>query len=119
MCYVIQWKILSTQTCPLSTIVSLFKVDVKIDYVKPANDGYPERTCGTVTIGGINVAEALISKGLSTALRHRQDDDQRSSQYDDLLAAENRASKNGKGLHSKKEAPIHRVADISGVSINH
>ena len=68
-----------------------------------------------MTISGINVAEALISKGLATTLRHRQDDDQRSSQYDDLLAAENRAAKNGKGLHSKKEAPIHRVADISGV----
>lgn len=26
-----------------------------------------------------------------------------------------RAIKNGKGLHSKKEVPIHRVADISGV----
>ena len=39
----------------------------------------------------------------------------RSSCYDDLLAAETRAMKNGKGLHSKKEVPIHRVADISGV----
>lgn len=28
-----------------------------------------------------------------------------------------RAIKNGKGLHSKKEVPIHRVADISGVRI--
>lgn len=28
-----------------------------------------------------------------------------------------RAIKNGKGLHSKKEVPIHRVADISGVSV--
>lgn len=28
-----------------------------------------------------------------------------------------RAIKNGKGLHSKKEVPIHRVADISGVGI--
>ncbi|XP_023774685.1 staphylococcal nuclease domain-containing protein 1-like [Cyanistes caeruleus] len=34
--------------------------------------------------------------------------------YDELLAAEARAIKNGKGLHSKKEVPIHRVADISG-----
>ena len=39
----------------------------------------------------------------------------RSSCYDDLLAAETRAMKNGKGLHSKKVVPIHRVADISGV----
>ena len=50
-------------------------------------------------------------------LRHRQDDDQRSSHYDELLAAETRAIKNAKGLHSKKETPIHRVADLSGVSI--
>lgn len=89
---------------------------MKVDYIKPPSDGFPERTCATVTISGINIAEALISKGFATALRHRQDDDQRSSCYDDLLAAETRAIKNGKGLHSKKESPIHRVADLSGVS---
>jgi staphylococcal nuclease domain-containing protein 1 len=61
------------------------------------------------------VAEALISKGLATVIRYRQDDDQRSSKYDLLLAAEERAKKKGVGLHSKKEAPIHRVADVSGV----
>ena len=90
-------------------------MNVKVDYIKPASDGFPEKTCATITVGGINVAEALISKGLATALRHRMDDDQRSSCYDDLLAAETRAIKNGKGLHSKKEPPIHRVADLSGV----
>ena len=88
---------------------------MKVDYIKPPSDGFPERTCATVTFSGINIAEALISKGFATALRHRQDDDMRSSCYDDLLAAETRAMKNGKGLHSKKEVPIHRVADISGV----
>ncbi|XP_001635744.2 staphylococcal nuclease domain-containing protein 1 [Nematostella vectensis] len=90
------------------------KVNVKIDYIKLPNDGFPERTCATITIGGVNVAEALVSKGFVTVLRHRQDDDQRSSHYDELLAAETRAVKNGKGLHSKKEPPIHRVADLSG-----
>lgn len=90
------------------------KVHVHTDYVKPASDGYPERQCATVTIADINIAEALISKGLGTALRHRQDDDQRSSRYDELLAAENRAHKNGKGLHSTKEPPAHRIADLSG-----
>ncbi|XP_066928022.1 staphylococcal nuclease domain-containing protein 1-like [Clytia hemisphaerica] len=90
------------------------KVHVRIDYIKPASDGYPERQCATVTISDINIAEALISKGLATCLRHRQDDDQRSSAYDELLAAENRAQKNAKGLHSNKEAPVHRIADLSG-----
>ena len=37
-----------------------------------------------------NIAEALISKGLAYCLRHRQDDDQRSSQYDELMTAEAR-----------------------------
>nr|XP_023647180.1 staphylococcal nuclease domain-containing protein 1 [Paramormyrops kingsleyae] len=100
------------------------KVNVTVDYIRAATaatdlgtssiPAFPERTCATVTIGGINIAEALVSKGLATVIRYRQDDDQRSSHYDELLAAEARAIKNAKGLHSKKELPIHRVADISG-----
>ncbi|XP_062348561.1 staphylococcal nuclease domain-containing protein 1 [Cinclus cinclus] len=96
------------------------KVNVSVDYIRPASNAtdtipaFSERTCATVSIGGINIAEALVSKGLATVLRYRQDDDQRSAHYDELLAAEARAIKNGKGLHSKKEVPIHRVADISG-----
>ena len=64
-----------------------------------------------------NVAEALVSKGLASVVRYRQDDDQRSSQYDNLLVAEERAKKKGSGLHSKKDAPVIRVADVAGVSI--
>ena len=36
--------------------------------------------------------------------------------YDDLLAAEPRATKTTKEVLSKKEHPIHRVADISGLA---
>ncbi|KAK7494857.1 hypothetical protein BaRGS_00013984, partial [Batillaria attramentaria] len=90
------------------------KVNVEVDYIQPANQGFPEKTCCSVTIGGINIAEALVSKGLATVVRYRQDDDQRSSHYDELLAAEARAQKKGVGLFSKKESPIHRVADIAG-----
>ena len=57
-----------------------------------------------------------MSKGFATVIRYRQDDDQRSASYDLLLAAEARAQKKAQGLHSKKDAPIHRVADIAGVS---
>ena len=35
-----------------------------VDYIKPPSDGYPEKTCATITIGTINIAEALISKGI-------------------------------------------------------
>ena len=49
-----------------------------------------------------NVAEALVARGLATVVRYRQDDDQRSSHYDELLAAEARAQKKLSGLHSNK-----------------
>lgn len=62
-----------------------------------------------------NVAEALVSKGLATVVRYRGDDDQRSAHYDELLSAETKASKAGKGVHCKKDRPVHRVVDLSGV----
>ena len=87
----------------------------------------PNQHCCTVMVDKINVGEALVSKGLATALRHkyvtvkrekrteallnilgtnglcdgrccsRADDDQRSSTYDDLLAAETRCVDPGTG----------------------
>jgi len=57
----------------------------------------------------------MVSKGFATVIRYRQDDDQRSSHYDDLLAAEMKATKSGAGVHAKKNIPNHRVADVSGV----
>lgn len=35
-----------------------------------------------------NVAEQLIEKGLASAVRHRRDDEDRSPDYDKLMAAE-------------------------------
>ncbi|XP_047478958.1 staphylococcal nuclease domain-containing protein 1-like isoform X2 [Penaeus chinensis] len=90
------------------------KVQITVDFIQPAQNNYPEKTCCTVKIGDINVAEAMVSKGLATVVRYRQDDDQRASCYDDLLSAEAKAIKTNKGLHNKKETPIHRIADISG-----
>jgi staphylococcal nuclease domain-containing protein 1 len=90
------------------------KVNVQVDYIQPKSPEFPEKTCCTVTINNINVAEALVSKGLATVIRYRQGDDQRSSCYDDLLKAEDRAEKKGVGVHSKKDSPMIRVADISG-----
>lgn len=50
---------------------------------------------------------------MATVVRYRQDDDQRSSHYDELLTAEAQAIKSGKGLHSKKEAPGVRINDLT------
>ena len=90
-------------------------VHVIVDFIQPASDdGYPEKICGTITIGGVNVAEALVSKGLASVVRYSAGNDQRSSHYDDLLAAEEKAKKSSKGLHSTKNNSGRRIADLAG-----
>lgn len=89
------------------------QVKCQLDYVSPARDNFPEKFCYTVTVGGVNVAEALVGKGLANVIRYRQDDDQRSSKYDELLAAEAQAMKTQKGVHAKKDIPSHRINDLT------
>lgn len=55
----------------------------------------------------------MVGKGLATVVRYRQDDDQRSSRYDELLTAEAQAIKGSKGVHSKKEGQAHRINDLT------
>lgn len=93
------------------------RVNVVVDYVKEANEGYPEKTCCTVKADGINVAEALISKGLATVLMHRGDDDNRSSVYDDLMAAQTRAQKNGKGVHAGQSEEPSRITEVTSKTL--
>jgi staphylococcal nuclease domain-containing protein 1 len=47
----------------------LFIISLKLFFPQPANDDFAEKTCCTVTIGGVNVAEALVAKGLATVVR--------------------------------------------------
>ncbi|BGP08133.1 hypothetical protein JCM10049v2_003979 [Rhodotorula toruloides] len=89
-------------------------VNVVIDYVKPAEGDYEERECATVRLpNGQNVAEVLVERGLLGVLRHRQGDDQRSSDYDRLMAAEARAIDDKRGIHSGNEFPAPRIVDAS------
>ncbi|CAG7833367.1 unnamed protein product [Allacma fusca] len=101
------------------------KVNVTVDYIQPASQQpdttgntrvLAEKLCCTVKHEGINIGDALVSKGLAKVVRYRQDDDQRASDYDGLLAAEARAQKALKGLHGKKDVPMHHVIDITGDS---
>ncbi|XP_033223883.1 staphylococcal nuclease domain-containing protein 1 [Belonocnema kinseyi] len=88
-------------------------VKVSIDYIQPAKDNYPEKTCCTITIGKVNIAEMMVSKGLATVVKYRQNDDQRSIHYSELLAAESKAEKSQYGLHAKKDVPLQRIRDVS------
>ena len=64
--------------------------------------------------GFIIISLNRSSKRLVSIYRYSADNDRRSSHYDDLLAAEDKALKSAKGLHDKKNIPTRRIADISG-----
>ena len=66
------------------------RVHVHIEYIRPASDGFEERTCATITLAGINMAEALLNKGLAGVIRHKRDDENRSQVFDALLIAEDK-----------------------------
>lgn len=88
-------------------------VKVVVDYTQPARDYLPEKLCCTVTYGKTNIAEALVARGLAKVIKHRQNDDQRSSHYNLLQVAESKAEKSQHGLHAKKDIPMHRLVDLS------
>ncbi|OAP57079.1 hypothetical protein AYL99_09192 [Fonsecaea erecta] len=88
-------------------------VKVSIDGKKPASEGFEEREVATVTVGGKNVALALVEAGYASVIRHRRDDDDRSPDYDALLLAEESAQKDGKGMWSDKPPAAKQYQDYS------
>ncbi len=65
-----------------------------------------------------------MAKGLATVVRYRQDDDNRSGRYDELLMAEAKAIKAKKGVHAMvggalgDKVPVVRVQELTGVNDN-
>ncbi|KAH9448966.1 hypothetical protein MJO29_009850 [Puccinia striiformis f. sp. tritici] len=89
------------------------QVHVSIDYVRPREGDYEEKECVTIKLPtGINAANLLLERGYATVLRHRQGED-RSQDYDALMATEMKAQTEGKGLHSDKEFPPPKITDVS------
>ena len=103
-------------------------MSVEVDYTRPPQDQYSERTCVTITAsqgpgGGTNenvknVSEALIVRGLGLAIRHKGGDDLRSQHLDALLRAEQIAKDDGRCIHAKKmpDNATLKVAELSTVS---
>ena len=56
----------------------------------------------------------MVAKGYAVPIRHRHDDDNRSSAYDELRKAEDKAVKEQKGIRAKTLPDPMRVADVSG-----
>ncbi|KAJ2031080.1 hypothetical protein IWW57_000871 [Coemansia sp. S610] len=88
-------------------------VSVTVDYHKPATDGFRARDCATVRVRGEDAAAHLVRAGLLGVLRHRGDDDHRSSNYDELVDAEAQAISAKAGMHSGKTVTPAKLADAS------
>ena len=65
---------------------------------------------------GANVAEMVVVRGLATVVNHRNDDE-RSSQYEALLTAQDRAKKGKKGVWSSREPAPERMNDMSSAGL--
>ena len=99
-------------------------IKVTVDGKKAASEGYEEREVVTIMVNNKNVALMLVEAGFASVIRHRRDDgkfdaedtvgvayiiiDDRSPFYDELLAAEEAAQKDEKGMWSPKP-PNSRV----------
>jgi len=88
-------------------------VKVTIDGSKPATDDFEARDVATVIQGGKNIGLQLVQEGYCSVIRHRKDDTDRASNYDELLAAQETAKEEKKGMWSGKPPKIKQYADMS------
>ncbi|KAI0203352.1 tudor domain-containing protein [Astrocystis sublimbata] len=88
-------------------------VKVSIDGSKPATDGFEARDVATVTDKGKNINTALVQDGWCSVIRHRKDDTDRAPNYDELLAAQEEAKTQKKGIWSGKASKARAYADAS------
>ncbi|KAL7275763.1 hypothetical protein RUND412_001270 [Rhizina undulata] len=88
-------------------------VGVSIDGKRPPSDGFEEREMATVTFNDKNVALGLVEAGYASVIRHRREDEDRSPIYDELLAAEETAQNEAKGMYSPKTPQSAYIVDAS------
>lgn len=88
-------------------------VSISVDGTKPATDGFEAREVATVTQGGKNINLQLVQDGYCTVIRHRRDDTDRAPNYDELLAAQETAKEEKKGMWSGKAPKVRQYADMS------
>jgi staphylococcal nuclease domain-containing protein 1 len=88
-------------------------VKYHIDGKRAATEGYEERQMATVKLQDKNIGLLLVENGMASVIRHRQDDTDRSSIYDDLLLAEQTAQQEQKGMWSPKAPSTKQYVDYS------
>ncbi|KAI1475777.1 hypothetical protein K445DRAFT_25220 [Daldinia sp. EC12] len=88
-------------------------VKVSIDGHRPASDDFEARDVATVTEKGKNINLQLVQDGWCSVIRHRKDDTDRAPNYDELLAAQEKAKEEKKGMWSGKPSKARNYVDVS------
>jgi staphylococcal nuclease domain-containing protein 1 len=88
-------------------------VKVTIDGTKPASEGFEARDVATVIEKGKNINLQLVEEGWASVIRHRKDDTDRADNYDELLAAQETAQAEKKGIWSGKASKAKTYTDAS------
>ena len=96
------------------TVGKAVKVNIHYEKDIPIGQNKTEkRQFGTISVPKKDdIGKVLISEGLATTQRHR-DDDEKSIHYDDLVAAESIAKAANKGVHSSTEYRKKTINDLS------
>ncbi|KAH8160605.1 hypothetical protein CIB48_g7645 [Xylaria polymorpha] len=88
-------------------------VKVSVDGSKPATEEFEARDVATITEKGKNINIALVQDGWCSVIRHRKDDTDRAPNYDELLAAQEEAKDQKKGMWSGKASKAKTYTDAS------
>ncbi|RYP66805.1 hypothetical protein DL771_007603 [Monosporascus sp. 5C6A] len=88
-------------------------VKVSVDGSKPASEGFEARDVATITEKGKNINLQLVQDGWASVIRHRKDDTDRAPNYDELLAAQEKAQEEKKGMWSGKASKARSYVDVS------
>jgi staphylococcal nuclease domain-containing protein 1 len=88
-------------------------VRISVDGTKAATEEFEARDVATVTQGGKNIGLQLVQEGYCTVIRHRKDDTDRAPNYDELLAAQETAKEEKKGIWSGKAPKTKQYVDMS------
>ncbi|AEO54795.1 hypothetical protein MYCTH_2297818 [Thermothelomyces thermophilus ATCC 42464] len=88
-------------------------VRISVDGSKPASDEFEAREVATVTHNGKNIGLQLVQEGYCSVIRHRKDDTDRAPNYDELLAAQEAAKEQKKGMWSGKPPKVKQYIDVS------
>jgi staphylococcal nuclease domain-containing protein 1 len=88
-------------------------VRLSIDGSRPATGEYEAKEVATVTYNDKNIGLLLVQEGWCSVVRHKRDDPDRAPNYDELLAAQEKAKEEKKGMWSGKPSAAKTYVDAS------